>query len=129
MCQPGLPPWRESKVEAGLLAGPIFSREAVTLPRRVRLYVSRTAYSAALLVVMCTAWLLLARTQAVRNVGDVARFGAILFQILAPLQLALGIFFSALLAASTITQEKDRGTLILLLLTNLSNVEIVLGKL
>jgi ABC-type transport system involved in multi-copper enzyme maturation permease subunit len=77
---------------------------------------------------MCTAWLLLARTQAVRNVGDVARFGAILFQVLAPLQLALAMFFSTLLAASTVTMEKDRRTLVLLLLTNLTNTEIVLGK-
>ena len=78
---------------------------------------------------MCTAWLLLAGTQVVRNLGDMARFGAMLFQILAPLQLALAIFFSALLAASGVAQEKDRRTLVLLLLTNLTNSELVLGKL
>src|SRR3546814_9482688 len=49
--------------------------------------------------------------------------------ILAPLQLALALFFSALLAASGVSQEKDRRTLILLLLTNLTNSELVLGKL
>jgi hypothetical protein len=112
-----------------LLIGPVFTREVVTAPRRSRLYVSRAAYVAGLLVLMCTAWLLLAGTQVVRNVGDMARFGAMLFQILAPLQLALAIFFSALLAASAVTQEKDRRTLVLLLLTNLSNSELVLGKL
>src|SRR5690606_24203985 len=63
------------------------------------------------------------------NVGDMARFGAMLFQILSPLQLALALFFSALLAASAVTQEKDKRTLVLLLLTNLSNSELVLGKL
>ena len=47
--------------------------------------------------------------------GDLARFGMVLFQILAPLQLALAIFFSALLAASEVAHEKDRRTLILLL--------------
>lgn len=112
-----------------MLVGPVFSREVVTTPRRARLYVSRTAYAAALLVLMSTAWLILAGTQIVRNVGDLARFGAILFQILAPLQLALAILFSALLAASAVSQEKDRKTLILLLLTRLSNSELVLGKL
>ena len=90
---------------------------------------SRAAYVSALLVLMCTAWLLLAGTQVVRNLGDMARFGAMLFQILAPLQLALAIFFSALLAASGVAQEKDRRTLVLLLLTNLTNSELVLGKL
>jgi ABC-type transport system involved in multi-copper enzyme maturation permease subunit len=78
---------------------------------------------------MCTAWAVLTGTQLVRNVGDLARFGAILFQVLAPLQLALVVFFSALQAASTVAQEKDRKTLVLLLLTNLTNSELVLGKL
>ena len=39
------------------------------------------------------------------------------------------MFFSALLAASAVAQEKDRRTLVLLLLTHLSNSELVLGKL
>ncbi len=114
---------------APLIIGPVFTREVVTVPRRSRLYISRAAYVSALLVLMCTAWLLLAGTQIVRNLGDMARFGAMLFQILAPLQLALAIFFSALLAASAVAQEKDRRTLVLLLLTNLTNSELVLGKL
>lgn len=117
--------WKDN----GLFIGPVFTREVVTVPRRTRLYISRAAYVSALLVLVCTAWLLLAGTQIVRNVSDMARFGAMLFQILAPLQLALAIFFSALLAASGITQEKDRHTLVLLLMTNLTNSELVLGKL
>ena len=112
-----------------MLIGPVFTREVVTAPRRARLYVSRAAYISALLVLVCTAWLLVTGTQFVRNVGDMARFGAMLFQILAPLQLALAIFFSALLAAAAVAQEKDRRTLDLLLLTNLTNSELVLGKL
>lgn len=115
--------------EQALIIGPVFSREMVTAPRRPRLYVSRAAYVAALLVLMCTAWLLLAGTQIVRNPSDMARFGAMVFQILAPLQLALSLFFAALQAASGVTQEKDRRTLVLLLLTNLTNSELVLGKL
>ncbi len=112
-----------------MLIGPVFSREAVTAPRRARFYISRAAYVGTLLVLVCTAWLLLAGTQVIRNLGDMAHFGATLFQILAPLQLAIAIFFSALLAASAVTQEKDRRTLVLLLLTNLTNSELVLGKL
>ncbi len=87
------------------------------------------AYVSALLVLICTAWLLVTGTQIVRNLGDVARFGSMLFQILAPLQLTLAIFFSSLLAAAGVAQEKDRRTLVLLLLTNLTNSELVLGKL
>ena len=115
--------------DSELFIGPVFTREILTVPRRPRLYISRAAYVSALLVLMCTAWLLLAGTQLVRNLGDMARFGAMVFQMLAPLQLALAIFFSALLAASGVAQEKDRRTLVLLLLTNLTNSELVLGKL
>jgi ABC-type Na+ efflux pump permease subunit len=113
----------------GVFIGPVFTREAAIAPRRVKLYVARTTYALALLVLMSTAWLVLTGTQLVRDVGDLARFGAVVFQILAPLQLALAIFFSALLAASEVAHEKDRHTLVLLLLTNLSNAELVLGKL
>ena len=78
---------------------------------------------------MCTAWLVLAGTQTIATVGDMARFGSILFQILAPLQLALMAFLSGLRAASSVAQEKDRGTLILLLMTRLTSYELVVGKL
>jgi ABC-type transport system involved in multi-copper enzyme maturation permease subunit len=112
-----------------LLVGPVFSREVVIAPRRLKTYVARTAYVLALLVLMSTAWLVLTGTQLVRDVGDLARFGTALFQILAPLQLALATFFAALLAATEVAHEKDRRTLVLLLLTRLSNSELVLGKL
>jgi ABC-type transport system involved in multi-copper enzyme maturation permease subunit len=112
-----------------MFIGPIFTREVVIAPRRTRLYIARATYVAALLMLMCTAWLVLAGTQVVRNVGDLARFGALLFQVLAVVQLVLVVSFSALLAASAVAQEKDRHTLVLLLLTRLTNSELVLGKL
>ncbi len=112
-----------------MLIGPVFTREVAIAPRRVKFYVGRTAYGLALLLLMATAWLVLTGTQLVRDVGDLARFGGVVFQILAPLQLALAAFFSALLAASEVAHEKDRRTLVLLLLTSLSNTELVLGKL
>ena len=112
-----------------MIIGPVFTRELVTTPRRPRFYVYRTIYVLALLVLMCTAWAVLTGTQVIRNIGDMARFGATLFHILAPLQLWLVFFFSALLSASAVAQEKDKKTFILLLLTRLTNRELVLGKL
>ena len=85
-------------------------------------------HAAALLLLVCTAWLVLTGTQIVRDVSDLAQFAGLVFQILAPLQLALAVFFSAMLAASAVAQEKDRRTFVLLLLTNLSNQELVLGN-
>jgi ABC-type transport system involved in multi-copper enzyme maturation permease subunit len=67
--------------------------------------------------------------QQVRNVGDVARFGSLLFQILALVQLSLVLFFALLFAAGNVAQEKDHQTLILLLMTDLRRRELVLGKL
>ncbi len=112
-----------------MLIGPIFTRELNTAPRRMRFYLGRAVYAAGLVGLISTAWLLVTGTQEVRSVGDMARFGSTLFQILAPLQMALALFFSAVLAATAVAQEKDRRTLVLLLLTSLSNSELVLGKL
>jgi len=112
-----------------LLLGPVFQRELVLAPRRPKLFLARTVYVIVLLILMCTAWLVVAGTQIIRNVGDMSRFGAVLFQILAPLQLAVAIFGSAMIAASAVAQEKDRRTLILLLMTRMTSTELVLGKL
>jgi ABC-type transport system involved in multi-copper enzyme maturation permease subunit len=112
-----------------LFAGPVIARSVVTAARRARLYYARTAYVAVLLVLTSTAWQLLTGTQVIRNLGDLARFGSLVFQIVAPLELVLGVFLAATSAALTVAQEKDRRTLALLLLTNLSNAELVLGEL
>lgn len=93
------------------------------------MYVARGAYAGALLLLVSTAWLVLTGTQVVRDVSDLAQFAGLVFQILAPLQLALAVFFSAMLAASAVAQEKDRKTFVLLLLSRLTNQELVLGKL
>ncbi len=111
------------------MIGPVFHREVAIAPRRPRTYISRAGYAAVLLILMWLAWLLLTGTQLARDVGDLARFGASLFQLLSGFQLALVLFFSAMLTASAVAQEKDRRTLVLLLLTNLSNCELVVGKL
>lgn len=112
-----------------MFIGPVFSREAAVAPRRARHYIMRTVYAVLLLLLISTAWMILTKTQQIQNVGDMARFGTVLFQILAPLQLALILFLSAIQAASNIAIEKDRQTLILLLMSRLSNSELVLGKL
>jgi ABC-type Na+ efflux pump permease subunit len=112
-----------------VLIGPIFSRELVTAPRRPQHFVYRGVYGTGLFVLMCTAWLVLAGTQIIRNVGDMAKFGSIFFLIVTPLQLALLTFLAALRSASGVAQEKDKKTILLLLMTRLTNHELVLGKL
>jgi len=111
------------------LLGPVFSRAWTTLPRRGRFYLLRAGWPAALLGLMLAAWLVVAGTQVVRNTGDFARFGGMLFEVLAPLQLGLVVFLAAMLAATGVASEKDRRTIDLLLLSELSSAQFVLGKL
>lgn len=112
-----------------MLVGSVFSREAMTAPRRVRFFSVRVLVVAALLGLSLTAWQLLVGSQPISGPGDLSRFGAAVFALLAPLTMTVCVLFSALLAAAAVCQEKDRKTLILLLLSDLTNSELVLGKL
>ncbi len=112
-----------------MFIGPVFAREATIAPRRDKTYVGRGVYGGFLLLVISAAWLVTSGVQQIADVGDFARFGASLFGLLAPLQLVVALFFGAMLTAAAVGQEKDRKTLLLLLLTRMSNSELVLGKL
>lgn len=112
-----------------MLAGPLFSREALTAPRQLTHFMIRSGYIGALIVLMYTAAQTTFGWQQVRNLGDIARFGQLVFQVFAVVQLALMLFFAVLFAAGNVAQEKDRRTMLLLLMTDLRDRELVLGKL
>ncbi len=78
--------------------------------------------------IICTTWLLLAGIQPVQNSGDLARFGVLIFQLIAPFQLIVLMFTAALAGTTAVSHEKDKQTMILLLMTSLTNSEVVLGK-
>jgi ABC-type transport system involved in multi-copper enzyme maturation permease subunit len=109
--------------------GPIFNREFLTVPRRTNHYLTRASYLGTLWIICVTAWMASGGLWRSQTLGETARLGPLLFQILTIVELALFLFFAALSAASTVAQEKDRRTFILLLVTDLRNAEIVLGKL
>lgn len=112
-----------------MFAGPIIAREVLTAPRPLRFYVARASYAAVLFVLMWTTWQVLVGWQEVHELGLLARFGGLLFLIFALGQLLLMLFFAPLAAATAVALEKDRRTFVLLLMTDLSDLEIVLGKL
>jgi ABC-type transport system involved in multi-copper enzyme maturation permease subunit len=112
-----------------LLAGPIFSREVLTSPRQPQHFVLRSGYVLGLFVLMYTASQATFGWQQVSSIGEIARFGSLLFQLFSMVQLALVLFFAPLFAASRVAQEKDRQTLVLLLMTDLKDRELVFGKL
>lgn len=109
--------------------GPIFSREATVVPKRPKTYLMRAVYVLSLFLLLCTGYLVLDGSRSLMTSGDAARFGGWMFTLLAPLQLLVLAALASVGAASSVAQEKDRRTLILLLLTRLSGFEVVVGKL
>jgi ABC-type transport system involved in multi-copper enzyme maturation permease subunit len=112
-----------------VLAGPLFVREVITAPRQFKHFLMRAGYVFALFVLFYTAAQATFGWQQVRNIGELASFGTLVFQIVALVQLALVLFFAVLFAAGNVAQEKDRRTLLLLLMTDLTSSELVIGKL
>ncbi|ADV60799.1 hypothetical protein Isop_0202 [Isosphaera pallida ATCC 43644] len=112
-----------------MFAGPILAREFLTIPRPLRFYLIRAAYAGMLFVTMWTAWQSLIGWQNVNAVGTMARFGNVLYKIFALGELTLMLFFAPIAAAVAIAFEKDRRTFTLLMMTDLSDLEIVVGKL
>lgn len=112
-----------------MLAGPLFSREALTVPRQMTHFLIRSGYVGAFFILMYTAAQTTFGWQQVRNIGDIARFGQLVFEVFAVVQLALMLFFAVLFAAGNVAQEKDRRTMLLLLMTDLHDRELVIGKL
>ncbi|RLT10369.1 MAG: ABC transporter permease [Planctomycetota bacterium] len=112
-----------------MIAGPIFVREVLTAPRRLSHYLMRSGFVAGLLILFYSIRQATIGFQDVLFAGDVASFSAMTFNVFALLQLTLGMFFATVFTASNIAQEKDRKTLILLLMTDLRNHELAVGKL
>lgn len=111
------------------MIGPVFNREAVVTPKRSKTYVARAVYVLSLFILLCTGYLVLAGTRSLTSASDLSRFGSGMFSLLAPLQLIVLSCQAAVGSSSSVAQEKDRRTLLLLLMTRLSGAEVVVGKL
>ena len=112
-----------------MLTGPIFRRELLTVPRSFKHFAVRAGSVLALFVLMYTTEKAVLGFAPAESIGNSARFGSLVFQIFSLVELTLAMFFGLLFAAGTVAQEKDRQTLILLLMTDLSRRELVFGKL
>lgn len=112
-----------------MLAGPLLTREAMTAPRHPKLFLIRAGYLAAFVVLMYTAGQATFERRPVQTLGDSAAFGQFLFNLFAMVQLTLAAAAALLFCSSNVSQEKDRRTLVLLLMTDLTSFELVAGKL
>ncbi len=111
------------------MLGPIFMRELTTVPRQASHYGTRAALLGLLTILGITSYQASIGFDRDPNLGEVARYGELIFQLSVYVELVLLMFFSTLSAASAVSQEKDRRTFILLLITDMRDYEIVLGKL
>jgi hypothetical protein len=111
------------------MLGPVFNREAIVVPKRSKTYLTRGLYLLSLFGLLCTGYLVLDGSRSLATTSDAARFGGWMFLLLSPLQLLVLSSFAAVGSAASVAQEKDRRTLILLLMTRLSGFEVVVGKL
>ncbi len=104
-------------------------RELATVPRRTSHFGSRVALLGLFTILGITTWQATVGFDRYATLGETARFGALVFQLTVAVQMVLLVFFAALSAASAVSQEKDRRTFLLLLITDMRDYEIVLGKL
>jgi hypothetical protein len=112
-----------------MILGAVCEREMRTAPRSQGLFVARAVYAGVLVAIVATCWLVVTGSQSVATLGDSSRFAATLLRILGPLQLALAVLAAALAAALSVSVEKDRRTLELLLVSRLGDAQLVVGKL
>jgi ABC-type transport system involved in multi-copper enzyme maturation permease subunit len=114
-----------------VLPGPIFNVELLTSARRPRYLVVRTIYAAALLAAL---WINYESYNPGRygyemSVQDMARRAAAFFAIFSFIQLIAILLAGPAMIAGTIATERERRTIEYLFASQLSNAEIVLGKL
>jgi len=112
------------------LLGPVFSIEIVTSLRRARYIVTRVLYACTLLFAL---WVAYAGSTAwytsSTNIRIVAATAQSFFLTMTVMQLVVVLLVGPSIIAGTIAQERQRRTIEYLFSTDLSNREIVLGKL
>jgi ABC-type transport system involved in multi-copper enzyme maturation permease subunit len=108
--------------------GPVFAYEWLRASRRWQLYALRSLFVAALAAGLTVVWMfkLAGKPPGLRVLADT---GEAFFYALVGTQLALVLLIAPAYTAGTICLDKSRGTLLHLLATDLSDAEIVLGKL
>ena len=124
---------KERDVQARLGPGPVFVYEWLTTSRRWQLYASRAAFVCAILVGMIfVSW---ATPHPTTSAGPtvslqaLASYGQALYLTVISIELTIVLLVAPAATAGAVCVDKMRGTLDHMLATDLSNGEIVLGKL
>ena len=109
--------------------GPVFAYESLTASRRWQVYAGRALLVFGLLAALALVWSSQIASVADVSLHDLARVGHAFYTAMMGVQLVLVLLVAPAATAGAICQDKGRGGLVHLLLTDLSDAEIVLGKL
>src|SRR5580704_6319776 len=107
--------------------GPVFVYEWITASRRWQMYALRSMFVLVLLIVLVTLWLNMAAPGP--SISNLAILGRRFFLGVIGAQLTLVLLAAPAVTAGGICVDRVRGTLMHMLVTDLSAGEIVLGKL
>ena len=110
--------------------GPVFAAEWLTTSRRWQVYAGRSLFVGVLLLgAVLQVWWGRAAGKTFTRVSDMAQVGRGCFDAIVFTQLTMVLLAAPAATAGVICQDKARGNLLHLFLTDLSAAEIVLGKL
>ena len=112
--------------------GPVFAYEWLTATCRWQFYSIRSGFLAVILMGMCLAWGPIqgstGRGQTV-SIQMLAQYSEMLYEFIAAIELTLVLLAAPASTVGAVCLDKARGTLDHMLVTDLSNAEVVLGKL
>ena len=113
--------------------GPVFVYDMMMAARRWQVYAGRAAFVLVLLIGLTIAWAIRynngGAVGALPTHRQLAKLGEKFFYALASVQLSLIFLAAPAAAAGSICIDRARGTLLHMMVTDLSDAEIVLGKL
>ncbi len=109
--------------------GPVFGAECLTASRRVQFYSARVLLVLGLLVGLAVVWVSDAPRSGIITLQELARIGQSFYMALMGIELTLALLIAPAAAAGAICQDRAKGGLALMMTTDLTDLEIVLGRL
>lgn len=109
--------------------GPVYAFERLSGSRRWQTYAFRSLYAGMLLSALTYSWSTIRSDHPFVTIREYASVGTVLAYAILGTQIALMMLIAPAATAGAICIEKQRGTMTHLLVTDLSNAEIILGKL
>lgn len=111
------------------MLGPIFRIEMLTSARRARHFLVRVVYALVLLVALWVVYVSNIAWSRALGLQEIANVAAEYFRVFAVLQVLAVLLVGPAVAAGTVAVERERRTIEYLFATDLSNAEIIVGKL